>query len=35
MAKAAPPPRTFQSLIFALQTYWSARGCIILQPYDM
>jgi glycyl-tRNA synthetase alpha chain len=29
------PPRTFQDLIFALQTYWSAQGCIILQPYDM
>jgi len=29
------PPRTFQALIFALQSYWSERGCIILQPYDM
>jgi glycyl-tRNA synthetase alpha chain len=29
------PPRTFQELIFALQKYWSERGCIILQPYDM
>ena len=28
-------PRTFQELIFALQTYWSMRGCVILQPYDM
>jgi glycyl-tRNA synthetase alpha chain len=31
----AAPPRTFQDLIFALQQYWSARGCVILQPYDM
>ncbi len=28
-------PRTFQELIFALQRYWSDRGCIVLQPYDM
>jgi glycyl-tRNA synthetase alpha chain len=28
-------PRTFQELIFALQTYWSGQGCVILQPYDM
>lgn len=25
----------FQSLIFALQQYWAAQGCAILQPYDM
>ena len=25
---------TFQALIFALQQYWSERGCIIQQPYD-
>jgi glycyl-tRNA synthetase alpha chain len=29
------PPRTFQELIFALQSYWSNQGCVILQPYDM
>ncbi|HLK71240.1 MAG TPA: glycine--tRNA ligase subunit alpha [Steroidobacteraceae bacterium] len=29
------PPRTFQDLIFTLQRYWSAQGCVILQPYDM
>jgi glycyl-tRNA synthetase alpha chain len=28
-------PATFQDLIFALQRYWSERGCVILQPYDM
>src|ERR1700678_1323766 len=36
MAKGYPkPPGTFQDLIFALQTYWSDLGCVILQPYDM
>ena len=29
------PPRTFQDLIFQLQSYWSNQGCVILQPYDM
>lgn len=33
--KVKEPPRTFQDLIFALQSYWSAQGCVILQPYDM
>ncbi|HLY51750.1 MAG TPA: glycine--tRNA ligase subunit alpha [Steroidobacteraceae bacterium] len=33
--KIGRAPRTFQELIFALQEYWSARGCVILQPYDM
>jgi len=28
-------PATFQELILALQAYWSAQGCVILQPYDM
>ena len=27
--------KTFQGLILALQHYWSERGCVILQPYDM
>lgn len=26
---------TFQELIFALQTYWSSQGCVILQPLDV
>jgi glycyl-tRNA synthetase alpha chain len=26
---------TFQELIFHLQRYWSDRGCVIQQPYDM
>ena len=36
MAGASTPDKlTFQELIFKLQSYWSARGCIIVQPYDM
>ncbi|MEO0973731.1 MAG: glycine--tRNA ligase subunit alpha [Pseudomonadota bacterium] len=27
-------PKTFQELIFALQQYWGAQGCAVLQPYD-
>lgn len=34
-SRAVVPPRTFQELIFALQSYWSKQGCAILQPYDM
>ncbi|HOX28468.1 MAG TPA: glycine--tRNA ligase subunit alpha [bacterium] len=26
---------TFQELIFRLQKYWSDRGCVIAQPYDI
>lgn len=26
---------SFQGLIFSLQTFWAARGCLIEQPYDM
>ncbi len=26
---------SFQDLILALQEYWAAQGCVILQPYDM
>ncbi|NOX43546.1 MAG: glycine--tRNA ligase subunit alpha [Gammaproteobacteria bacterium] len=26
---------TFQGLILALQDYWAARGCVILQPMDL
>ena len=28
-------PRTFQGLIMALQQYWGAHGCALLQPFDM
>mgnify|MGYP000998790261 CR=1 FL=1 len=27
--------RCFQDLILTLQRFWAARGCAILQPYDM
>ncbi len=26
---------TFQGLILALEKYWAAKGCVLLQPYDM
>ena len=29
------PKHSFQGLILALQRYWAAWGCVILQPYDM
>jgi len=32
---ASTKPLSFQDVILTLQRYWSERGCIILQPYDM
>ena len=29
------PAKSFQGLILTLQAYWAARGCVMLQPYDM
>jgi glycyl-tRNA synthetase alpha chain len=29
------PTESFQDLILALQQFWGAQGCVILQPYDM
>ena len=29
------PATSFQDIIFGLQAYWAAQGCVILQPYDM
>jgi len=26
---------TFQDLIFSLQSYWAAQGCVVVQPLDM
>ena len=26
---------TFQELIFKLQNFWSKRGCVLVQPYDL
>jgi glycyl-tRNA synthetase alpha chain len=39
VALAPPPvairrPRTLQDIVFALQTYWAERGCLIHQPWD-
>jgi glycyl-tRNA synthetase alpha chain len=31
----AEAPRSFQEIILRLQSYWAAKGCAILQPYDM
>ena len=31
----ASRPPSFQKLILTLHEYWSERGCLILQPYDM
>ena len=28
-------PLTFQELIQTLNAYWSAKGCLIMQPYDL
>ena len=27
--------QTFQDIILALQAFWGARGCVLLQPYDL
>ncbi len=31
----ADRPLSFQRMILTLHEYWSERGCVILQPYDM
>ncbi|AXJ94278.1 MULTISPECIES: glycine--tRNA ligase subunit alpha [unclassified Sphingomonas] len=31
----AARPLSFQKMILTLHDYWSDRGCVILQPYDM
>ncbi len=28
-------PKSFQEIILRLQSYWSEKGCAIVQPYDM
>jgi glycyl-tRNA synthetase alpha chain len=35
MAPATAAPRCFQEILMRLQAYWAARGCAVLQPYDM
>ncbi|GIX18424.1 MAG: glycine--tRNA ligase alpha subunit [Erythrobacter sp.] len=32
---ARDPARSFQDMILTLHDFWSAKGCLILQPYDM
>ncbi len=34
-ARTLDPAHSFQDLILTLQNFWSAEGCVILQPYDM
>lgn len=29
------PTKSFQDMILTLHDFWSAQGCVILQPYDM
>jgi glycyl-tRNA synthetase alpha chain len=35
LARDLQPTKSFQDLILTLQTFWSEKGCVILQPYDM
>jgi glycyl-tRNA synthetase alpha chain len=34
-APVKPSPLTFQELLFRLQSFWAARGCVLQQPYDV
>ncbi len=34
-APAMAAPLSFQEMILKLHAFWSAQGCLILQPYDM
>ncbi|MFW2851687.1 glycine--tRNA ligase subunit alpha [Sphingomonas sp. TX0543] len=33
--RSTEAPLSFQDMILRLHQYWSERGCVILQPYDM
>ncbi|KCV83280.1 glycyl-tRNA ligase subunit alpha [Actibacterium atlanticum] len=35
MPDMSDTPRSFQEIILRLQNYWAAKGCAVLQPYDM
>ncbi len=35
MPQTPEKPRCFQEIILRLQSYWAAKGCAVLQPYDM
>jgi glycyl-tRNA synthetase alpha chain len=32
---ASVVPLTFQELLFRLESFWAARGCVLQQPYDV
>jgi glycyl-tRNA synthetase alpha chain len=34
-AQVKPTSLTFQDLLFRLQSFWAARGCVLQQPYDV
>jgi glycyl-tRNA synthetase alpha chain len=34
-ASVQPSALTFQDLLFRLQGFWAARGCVLQQPYDI
>jgi glycyl-tRNA synthetase alpha chain len=34
-SQVKPAALTFQELLFRLQNFWAARGCILQQPYDV
>jgi glycyl-tRNA synthetase alpha chain len=34
-SSAKPTALTFQELLFRLQGFWAARGCVLQQPYDV
>ncbi|MDR3740665.1 MAG: glycine--tRNA ligase subunit alpha [Terracidiphilus sp.] len=34
-ASLSSTPLTFQELLFRLQNFWAARGCVLQQPYDV
>jgi len=35
LTRTGAEPLSFQDMILTLHNFWSARGCLILQPYDM
>ncbi|MGK7754583.1 MULTISPECIES: glycine--tRNA ligase subunit alpha [unclassified Roseovarius] len=35
MIDSSGKPRSFQEIILRLQAYWAAKGCAVMQPYDM
>jgi glycyl-tRNA synthetase alpha chain len=35
MSETPQDKPSFQSLILTLESFWAARGCVLLQPYDM